>query len=153
MSDDYAQHADQYERYSRKQAQRLRQQYEIGGKYVIVYRGQHQTDYYDASTPELLFSNCLKLLQQLSDQGLQFDLEDPVLPALSLQQAQGLPDGRIKQLALQEHQQYAQGLAHAAENRLRAAWLADTLERQDGEMAQAVLHDVFSEVYRLELLF
>jgi hypothetical protein len=94
-------------------------------KRVIVYENR-KTDgpiLWDISTPELEKGAFLDLFKYLDESwqiyyGLT-DLQEPTKPSLTLEQIEGLPEGRVREEAMAEQKDYKHELSYLQESRLQ----------------------------------
>ena len=126
-------------RFQQRRLADWRTDYADGAKFVLVAAEKRGTRYLDATTPEALLSSTLTLFNQRHEGGwYPSGGSEPDAPSLPKAQAEALPPGRIRALALAEWADYAEACSLVREDVRIQAELAAIHESCDA--ARALLY-------------
>lgn len=108
---------------------------------VLVAKEKHSTRYMKALDRETLLASALKLLKERFKEGYwYYEPEKPTKkPSVPLEQAQALPNGALKNMALQEHEDVKHALAQYAYDLEVHESIKKAVKSNDGEAALEIL--------------
>lgn len=108
---------------------------------VLVCEEKHGTRYLKAGTKEELLASCLKMLIERYNERWYYKPEAPSKkPSVPLEQAQALPDGALKNMALREHDDYKRAQMYYEDDVAQFAVLEEAIKTKNGYLAYQALH-------------
>lgn len=110
---------------------------------VLVAEEKHVSRYFKATNAEELSRNCLRLLKERFDEYYYYEPDkdyEKHKPSLTLEQAEALPLGLIRQTALSEHSHYKRMLDSYNKEMKEFLEIKRILKEKDGDAAFLVLN-------------
>jgi len=113
----------------------------MGSRQILVATEKHGTRYFDASTDEQLHRAALKLLAERKEMGWYYDPKPPddAAPELTEEQIEALPDGKVKDAAVQQHLKYKATIRRYKDEHAEYLRMEKALAEQDGRAAWVFL--------------
>lgn len=112
-------------------------------KKILILEEHHGNRYFDVSTNEQLKKVCLFIVKDRYTrpeyQEWMDDNPEPVKPALSLEESQALPNGKVKDMALKEWEDYHRSLKRYTQHKRNVARIREAIQNEDDKLAYHIL--------------
>jgi hypothetical protein len=107
---------------------------------LLILKEKHGDKYYHVPTPETLATVSLATLKQRKEEGwYPVNQSQPTKPELAKEQIDALPEGSIKQAAIQQHKDYLLAVQYHSEEQETAAAIEKAITTSNGKLACRIL--------------